>query len=34
MHCGAGYFWVFRYVRECIIFPSQRVMHFGADSHF
>ena len=34
VHCGAGYFWVFRYMGECIICPSQGVMHFGADSHF
>ena len=26
--CGAGYFWVFRYVGECIICPSQGVFAF------
>ena len=29
--CGAGYFWVFRYVGECIICPSQGVFAFLGD---
>ena len=33
-HCGVAGFLVFRYVGECIICPSQGVMHFGAGSCF